>query len=366
MMEIKIEKYIKSYLKNYTIGQKVWNYEDGCVLKGCIDIYKVTKEQSYLDYVIDYMEKYIDQDGNISRYSAKEYNIDSISSGKVLFFLYDETGNEKYMIAIKKLMKQLESHPRTKSGSFWHKNIYPNQIWLDGLYMAQPFYMTYETRINNKMNYGDILNQFKNVKKYLFDQDKKLYYHAYDESKEQPWANQETGQSPNFWIRAMGWYMMSLIDTMDEMSVEIFEDYKYYESLFKEAIAGILLYQDPKTRLFYQVIDQGSREGNYVETSGSLMIGYSILKGCRLGVLQKEKYQRIGQEIIESIAEHKLVEKGEDLHLIDICSVAGLGPGNKRDGSFLYYISEPITKDDPKASGILLMAYAELLLLETE
>ncbi len=363
---MKFEQYVTSYLTDYQNAKNDWNYEDGCVLMGAVLFYQATGNKFYKDFIVRYMERFINPDGSINNYKKEHYNIDSINSGKILFFLYEETGEEKYRAAIEVLMDQLRSQPRTKCNNFWHKKIYPNQIWLDGLYMAQPFYMAYETRFHHKENYKDIINQFKNVRKYLYNEDKKLYYHGYDEAKIQFWADKKSGVSSNFWLRAMGWYIMALIDTMDEIPEKNFEDYKTLEMLFKESMKGILLYQDKESKLFYQIIDKADIENNYLETSGSAMIAYSILKGCRLGALQKEKYQAIGEKIIKSLLENKLIEVAGQLKLKDICSVAGLGPDSDRDGSLAYYLSEPVVCDDQKGAGALIMAYAQLLMLHKE
>lgn len=363
---MKFERYISSYLTDYQNAKTDWNYEDGCVLMGTVLLYKVTNDEYYKNFIINYMKKFINEDGSINHYEKEHYNIDGINTGKILFFLYEETKEEKYRLAIEVLMNQLRSHPRTKSNNFWHKNIYPNQVWLDGLYMAQPFYMAYETKFNQKKNYNDIIDQYKNVRNYLFNEDKMLYYHGYDEARLQPWADKETGLSQNFWLRAMGWYLMALIDTMDEMSEEIFEQYKVLEQLFKEGVKGILLYQDKESKLFYQLIDKADIDENYLETSGSAMVAYAILKGCYLGVLQKDKYQEIGEEIVTSLIDNKLLEIDGTLKLTGICSVAGLGPGNTRDGSVEYYLSEPVVSEDQKGVGAFMMAYAQMLLLKND
>lgn len=363
---MKFERYVTSYLTDYQNAKKDWNYEDGCVLMGAVMLYQATKNERYKDFVVNYMKNYINSDGSINHYDKEQYNIDSINTGKILFFLYNETKDERYRVAIEVLMDQLRNQPRTKSSNFWHKKIYPNQIWLDGLYMAQPFYMAYETKFNQKKNYKDIIEQFENVRKYLYNDDKKLYYHGYDEARVQLWADKATGLSSNFWLRAIGWYLMALIDTMDEMSEEVFEQYKFLEHIFKEGIKGILQYQDKDSKLFYQVIDKVNINNNYLETSGSAMVAYAIIKGCRLGALLKDKYQQIGEDIINSLIQNKLIEKNGILTLTDICSVAGLGPGNTRDGSTEYYLSEPIVSDESKGVGAFMMAYAQLLLLLEE
>lgn len=362
---MKFNLFTTNYLNHFQGEKKKWNYEDGCVLMGCVQLYQATGEKKYQEFVLDYLKSYILEDGIIQYYEEEKYNIDSINTGKILFYAYEWTGEEKYRKAIEVLMNQLRNHPRTESGNFWHKEIYPYQIWLDGLYMAQPFYMTYETKFERKEHYNDIIDQFKNVRKYLYNEEKELYNHAYDETKELFWADRETGKSPNFWLRSMGWYLMALIDVMSEMDETIFEHYKVLEELFREAVKGILKYQDKISKLFYQVIDRADIKDNYLETSGSAMIGYAILKGCNMGVLLKDKYQEIGVGIVDSLTDNMLIEIDGSLKLSNMCSVAGLGPAHntRRDGSIEYYLSEPIVCDDQKGVGAYLMAYAQKMML---
>lgn len=359
---MKVENYLERYLLEYQNYKPYWNYEDGCVLIGCKQMYEATREQKYLDFIIKYLNDVIKEDGCISNYELEQFNIDSMNAGKVLFYIYDMTKEEKYRKAIEFLMERLSCHPRTKEGNFWHKSIYPYQVWLDGLYMAQPFYMEYETRFHGKENYQDILHQYKTVRKHMFDENKKLYYHGYDEAKVQPWCSKDTGLSKNFWLRSMGWYLMSLVDVIDAMSIEIYEDYREFRDLLREAVNGILQYQDSETNLFYQVIDHKDDKNNYLETSGSAMVGYTILKACRLDLLSTEKYLTTGIGIVEGLIQYKLKEGAEGCKLCDICHVAGLGPGDKRDGSVSYYLLEPRVSDDAKGVGPFMMAYAELLL----
>ena len=282
-------QFIESYMKEYHNYKSYWNYEDGCILMGCQQLYMATLDEKYIQFILRYLKDFINDDGSINHYESDKFNIDSINAGKILYFVYELTRQDKYRKAIDLLMDQLRKHPRTESGNFWHKLIYPNQIWLDGLYMAQPFYMEYETEFGNKEHYSDIINQFENVRKYMYNKEKGLYYHAYDERKIQPWADKNTGLSPNFWLRSIGWYLMALIDTIGNMSVEIFEMYKRLEVIFKEAIKEILKYRDEKSGLFYQIVDRSDIQNNYTETSGSAMVAYAILKACRMGVLSKEK-----------------------------------------------------------------------------
>jgi len=361
------------YLNKYRDYKNYWNYEDGCVLTGALRLYCACRDGKADDFaadgradrlkafVLDYLKRVIDTEGNITTFDESHYNIDNINSGKVLFFAYDETGDERYKKAAEYLMKRLDNHPRTDCGSFWHKEIYPYQIWLDGLYMAQPFYMEYETRFNKNNRYSDIVGQFKTVRERLFNDEKKLYYHGYDEKGVQPWCNPENNCSRNFWLRSMGWYLMALIDSIEAMDITLFDFYRELQAIFHEAVDGILRYIDTGKYMFYQVIDRADAEGNYFETSGSSMVGCAILKACRLGVLPAEKYRHIGKRIFEGIVENKLVKTEEGCLLTDICLVAGLGPGEKRDGSVEYYLSEKVGSNDAKGVGPFMMLMAEYI-----
>ena len=275
------------------------------------------------------------------------------------------TGEERYKKACQTLMTQLKYQPRLTTGNFWHKLIYPFQVWLDGLYMGQPFYMEYDNRWGGRTRYYDILNQFNQARKLLYDEKACLYYHAYDEYKDRKWADPKTGLSPNFWLRSIGWYLMALADCYGLASEELYDVKARLGELYREAIHGVLKYQDPESKLFYQLIALPQQEGNYLETSGSLMIAYSILKACRLGALLADKYQAKGLEIYQAVLDQKLYEDKDGVcHLADTCAVAGLGPRNERDGSVAYYLSEPVVDDDVKAAGVLMMATAEKIMAE--
>lgn len=353
-----IEKFIESYLSQYSRYKESWNYEDGCVFKGAIDLYRVTKEEKYLDFVLKQLEFFIKEDGDINNYQKEEFNIDNVNAGKVLFDVYEITGEEKYKKATELLREQLEKHPRTQENNFWHKQIYPNQVWLDGLYMAMPFYARYEKDFNSAKGFEDIHQQFVNVKKRIWDASKQLYYHGYDESRNERWCDPETGLSKNFWGRAMGWFVMAMVDTLEIMGSE--SPYsKDLLAMLVEAIDGLLQYQDEESGMWYQVIDAQNKEGNYLETSGTLMIAYSILKGVRLGYLS-ESMKQWGEKAFQGCIERYLdTEKNQ---LGGICGVAGLGNNPYRDGSYEYYISEKIIPNDPKGAGTFLMTYSEYLL----
>lgn len=248
-------KYIEHHLRTFPAQVPCWNYEDGCVMMGSIMLYQITGNSYFKEFVVNYMEQFICADGTISTYRLEDYNLDNLNSGKALFFLYDETGDEKYKKAMDQLRGQIEVQPRTETGNFWHKAIYPWQVWLDGLYMAQPFYAAYEREYGNQ-DYTDTVIQFKQVRERMFDPGRHLYYHGYDERKVQQWADKETGLSKNFWLRAMGWYLIALIDTIEEMQRPGTEETRVLSEIFCEAVDGILKYQDRESKLFYQVIDK--------------------------------------------------------------------------------------------------------------
>ena len=358
----RVDQYIAQYLDRYRAYQEYWNYEDGVLLTGCRQMYEATKDTRFRDYILRYLEQRVEPDGSIPTYHRETNALDDLDCGKLLFFALDETGDDRYLKALEYHMERLHRHPRCACGSFWHKDIYPYQIWLDGLYMAQPLYMEYETRFNGMEHYDDILVQFRNVRKYLYDPEKGLYRHGFDEAREQPWADKVTGCSHNVWSRALGWWLIALVDTMEAMNRQVYEQYRELEDLFREAVKGLLPYLDPGTGMMHQIVDLTELEGNYLESSGSVMAAAAILKGVRLGVLLPEKYLHIGRKIFESVCSLKLREDTDGvIRLQDICHVAGLGPGNKRDGSIEYYLSEPISADDAKGVGPFMMAYAEFL-----
>ena len=359
---MELQAWFKAYLKEFTPYKANWNYEDGCVLMGSIRMYEATGDTEYRDFVLRYLDGRVTPEGGVPSFGVDSFNIDSINSGKALFFALEQTGEERYRKAIEFVMSRLREHPRCKCGSFWHKTIYPNQIWLDGLYMAQPFYMQYERDFDGLKNVGDIMKQFDNVRAMLYAPDKHLFYHACDEARVQPWCDKQTGCSPNFWLRSMGWYLMALADCAELCPETLYDSRRKLMDMLREALKGMLEYRDAKTGLFYQVIDRPDEPGNYIETSGSAMIACALMKAARIGAMLKEKYAPVGLAIFNDIVEQKLRMQDGQVRLCDICQMAGLGPGDKRDGSVAYYLSEPIIANDSKGVGPLMMAAAEMLL----
>lgn len=369
-----IDKYINELMEKSAPGKPYWNIEvirggkeakwnyiDGCMTNSLIELYKLTGDKKIYDFVKSYIDYFVEDDGTVRTFEKEKYSTDDVAEGRVLFALYDISGEEKYRKAIDNIYEQLKTHPRTPEGNFWHKKIYPNQIWLDGLYMAQPFYLQYETVYNGMKNYNDIIGQIKNVRKIMFDEKKKLYYHGYDASRKSFWADKNTGLSKSFWLRSIGWYTVALADCASIINEQMYDEYRTITSILKEIIDSLLTYQDPKTKMFYQVVDKGGEKGNYVETSGSAMIAYSILKAARMKILP-ERYVKIGLDIFNGICENMLKEENESLNLNGICLVAGLGPedNRRRDGTYEYYISEPVVANDAKGVGAFVMAYIEV------
>ena len=339
-----------------------WNYIDGCMMIALLNLHRITGEERYYEFAEQFIDYYVFEDGSLRGYSEEEYNLDHICEGRVLFDLYRMSGKEKYKKAIEKLYGQLTRHPRTHEGSFWHKKIYPNQVWLDGLYMAQVFYARYTTEMEDCRGYEDIRRQFRTVRERMFDPETGLYRHGYDASKKAFWAD-ENGLSANPWLRSLGWFSAALIDVTTELA-EGHDDFREeMTAIARELAKNLLPYIDQNTNMLYQVPSQIGREGNYPETSGSAMVAYFYLKGARMGMLDAS-YADIGEKIFLSICNRYLSERDGKLNLGGICLVAGLGPESdrRRDGTYAYYMSEPVVENDAKGLAPFLMCYTELLL----
>jgi unsaturated rhamnogalacturonyl hydrolase len=341
----------------------VWSYTQGLIAQAMLQVWKATGDEKYYAYAKSYADKLINSDGTISGYKVEEYNLDRLNSGKFLFDLYGITKDERYKKAIFKLREQLLTHPRTSEGGFWHKKIYTSQMWLDGLYMGAPFYARFAKEYNQPEAFTDIINQFKLICKHSLDPKTGLYFHGWDESKAQKWANQVTGCSPHVWGRAMGWYAMALVDVLDFIPVE-HPERKDILGILKQVAEGIKQYQDKKSGLWYQVMDQGKREGNYLEATASSMFTYTLLKAVRLGYIEP-KYRKTAVKGYQGILK-LLVKENEvgTIRLTQCCSVAGLGGNPYRDGSYTYYIHEPVRDNDPKGVGPFIMACMEINLLK--
>lgn len=337
-----------------------WNYIDGCMITAVLALYRMTGDEKYVQFADAFVGWFVQEDGTIRTYDIAEYNLDHINPAKNLFALYELTQKEKYRRAMGTVRQQLDTMPRTKEGNFWHKKIYPWQVWLDGLYMAQPFYMQYETCYNKMQGCLDSFRQFQTVREHMRDEKTGLYYHGYDESRQMYWADPQTGCSPNFWLRALGWFVIALTDTIEAMDEQLYYEYRTLWAQLQELIDAILPWQTPNG-MFYQVIDKPNEKGNYLETSGTAIIAYGILKAVRLGILP-EKYRTFGQKAFWGTCEKYLsVGKDGKPALGGICLVAGLGGAQRRDGSLQYYFSEPVVENEAKGVAPLLLAYTEIL-----
>jgi unsaturated rhamnogalacturonyl hydrolase len=353
----------ESVMERHPLLAKKWAYEWGVLLKSVEQVWLRTRDRRYFDYIKKNVDEFVDPKGNIRTYRLKEYNLDQINAGKLLFRLYDETGDGRYKKAIYLLREQLRTHPRTDEGGFWHKQIYPHQMWLDGIYMAGPFYAEFARTFGETEGFDDVAYQIILVENHTRDAETGLLYHGWDESRNQRWANPETGCSPHFWGRAIGWYAMAILDVLDHLP----EDYPKREeiiAIFADVIGAVAAVQDQSTGLWYQILDQGDREGNYFEASASCMFVYAMVKGVRKGYIAKE-YLEVAERGYAGILEHLVEVDGQGLvNLNGICSVAGLGGEPYRDGSFEYYVSEPIVTNDYKGVGPFILASVEIEELE--
>lgn len=360
-----LERYVRDFLAGYEeqLFHGKWNYTGGCVLMGAKYMHEATGDPFYLGVIDDFARRYVDENGTIFGFDPAEHNVDLMCSGRVLYGLLDRTGEARFRRGIETVMNNLREQPRTREGNFWHKQIYPNQVWLDGLYMVQPFYVEYESRFGTGEGYTDTLSQFANVRRILFDGEKGLYYHGYDESRSVFWADPVTGLSKSFWLRSIGWLLMALVDCYELMDGRK-ADKQPLADMLREALDGLLRYQDRESCLFYQVVDQPELAGNYLETSGSAMAAYALLKGVRLGMLP-EAYRTRGEDILCGLCACRMRMDGGRLHLTGICRTGGLGPADnpRRDGTPAYYVSEPIVEDNGHGAAALIMAYSESLRL---
>ncbi|MFC4319999.1 glycoside hydrolase family 88/105 protein [Litchfieldia salsa] len=339
-----------------------WSYDYGVVLKGTELVWRQTGDQKYLDYMKKNMDAFVNDDGDIREYNVETFNIDHINNGKVLLTLYKETGELKYKKAADLLRSQLRSHPRTSEGAFWHKKIYPYQIWLDGLYMGAPFYAEYVKEYGNQEEFDDITKQFLLCAKNTKDHETGLLYHAFDEKKVQPWADPETGLSKNFWGRSMGWFVMAIVDTLPFIP-EDHKDRNRLISMLQEIMQALKSVQDQDSHVWYQVLNKSEKKGNYLEASASCMILYAMAKGLRLKIIGDEWREQANKVYEGILAEFITVTSEGYVNLNKNCEVAGLGGPDNRDGTFEYYISEPIITNDLKGVGAFILAAAEMEML---
>ncbi len=335
-----------------------FGYSQGVGCCAMLKMWKATGDRTYFDYVEKWLDNLILEDGSIHRYDRSAYNLDFINSGKVLFDCYRETGKQKYRRAMDVLIKQLKDQPRTCDGGFWHKLRYQHQMWLDGLYMASPFLSQFGAEFNQPEWIDEAVKQIKLCHLHTYDAKTGLYHHAWDESRTQRWADPETGHSPNFWGRSIGWWFMALVDNLDFIP-EDHPDRAFVISLVQGLADTLPKYQD-KNGLWYQVIDCPKREGNYPEASVTTQCMYAIAKAVNKGYIDAS-YRQYAEKAFEGLKSKLLGENADgSLTLTRCCAVGGLGGNPYRDGSFEYYIGERIRNNDAKATGPFIMGCLEL------
>jgi unsaturated rhamnogalacturonyl hydrolase len=343
----------------------LWNYHYGLVLQGIYAVGKKTGDDRYLRWVKSLYDTKIAGDGGIAGYRVEDYNLDQINAGKNLFDLYKDFKEEKYRIAIETLRGQLRGQPRTTTGGFWHKQIYPFQMWLDGLYMDGPFYARYAAEFGAAGDFEDMVHQFVLVESKTRDEETGLLYHAWDEARKQRWADPVSGRSPHFWGRALGWYCMALVDALDFIPPVPArqEGIGALTAIANRLVLPVLKYQDQAGGLWYQILDKGGCGKNYLESSASSMFVYFLLKMIRRGLVPPASLSLIREAAFagyQGLVQKMLSEdSGGELHLGGICKVAGLGGNPYRDGSFDYYMSEPVVTDDFKGVGPFILASLE-------
>lgn len=363
MVHSQMERCPQATYLDYKPGKLSWSYTPGLELKAFLDVYEAYGDQRIYDYVYDWYNEIVNEDGTIQTYSVDSYNVDLICPGRSLFYFYDKTGDEKFLKAIQLIKTQIDGHPRVSEGAFWHKKVYPHQVWLDGVYMAEPFYVEYATRFlegeAQQEAFAEIVNEFVVAEKYTYDPATKLYRHAWDESHSMFWCNPETGQSQHCWGRALGWFCMAMVEVLDYLP----EDYAGRQTIIdilRKVCAELPKWADPESGMWYQVMDQPGREGNYLEATCSAMFTYTFLKGVNRGYLDsslapyaKGLYKGLVDTFIST-------DENGFISLEKCCSVGGLGGSNNRMGDYAYYLSEPIRPNDSKGVGPFIWASLEI------
>ncbi len=336
-----------------------WGYTHGLVVKSMLEMWRHTGEDKYFDYAKIYADSLIDDEGRIKTMKYLSFNIDNINPGKALFDFYDKTKDERYKVAMDTLLKQMSEQPRTSDGGFWHKKVYEHQMWLDGIFMASPYLAQYATQFNQPALYEEVVKQITLIAKHTYDPKTGLYFHGWDESRTQNWANKETGCSANLWSRSLGWYSAAIVDALDYLPLDI-QGRDQITNIVDTLAKNIVKYQDIESGVWWQVTDQGNRQGNYLESSASALFVYFLSKSINKGYISSEKYLPATKKAFEGMTKEFIKEEANGTYtLTNCCAVAGLGGKGQRDGSFAYYINEPKIENDPKSVGSFILASIE-------
>jgi unsaturated rhamnogalacturonyl hydrolase len=354
-----------SVLPGYSPLYWKWHYEHGLFLRAILEVGFATGNPHYMQFVHDWVDHFVTPKGRIRSYRLSDFSLDQINPGNLLFHFNHQAGGEQYEQAIELLGRQLRSQPRTKSGGFWHKKVYPYQIWLDGLYMAAPFYAKYARLFEDPAIFDDVTRQIILIEKRTRDPKTGLLYHAWDESRQQKWANPETGCSPNFWGRGMGWYAMALVDVLEVLPAA-HPDHPVLVEILGRISHALLRFQDSESGLWYQVVDLPGRPGNYRESSVSAMLAYTFAKAVRKGYLPAE-YLPVARRCYHGLLANMVkVDALGRLTLEGTCGAAGLGGAPYRAGSFEYYATEKTITNDFKGVGPFILAALEMESAGTE
>ena len=340
-------------------GKKTdWNYIDGCMLGALCALSEITGDDRYAAFVEQVGDAFVNEDGSIRTFDAEKRRLDDYNEGRILFPLIRRTGKEKYRRAAEMLHAELMKQPRIPEGNFWHKEIYPNQVWLDGTYMALPFEAMYRKELGDG-DFTDVCSQIRSVREHMRDEKTGLYYHGWDATRKAFWADPETGLSRSFWLRAFGWFVLALSELCEILPEG--GELREMQDTLREALEAAGRFADPETGMYWQVMDQPGREGNYLETSGSCMIACAMLRAARLGIAGEET-GHLGRKTFDSIVRDRLKCTENEMGIGGICLVAGLGPESdrRRDGTYAYYISEPVVENDAKGVAPFVLCYTEI------
>ncbi|MDR1756441.1 MAG: glycoside hydrolase family 88 protein [Culturomica sp.] len=336
-----------------------WDYTQGLMAQALMATAETYGKQEFFDYTEQFARQFVDSTGAILTYKLEDYSLDRLNGGKFLWKMWRRSGEERYKAAALLLRSQLDAHPRTHEGGFWHKKIYPWQMWLDGLYMGAPFYAQCAGEQNRPEDFNDVIDQFTLVYRHTYDPRTGLNFHGWDESREQAWADPETGCSPHVWGRAVGWFFMALTDVLDFIPAEHPRRGEITELLVRVA-EGVKNTREPASKVWYQVLDEPERAGNYLEASASSMFVYALLKAVRMGYLPADPYLTVAEESYQGVIRQFVRQEADGtVSLTRCCAVAGLGGNPYRDGSFEYYVGEKIRDNDPKGVGPFILASLE-------
>jgi unsaturated rhamnogalacturonyl hydrolase len=335
-----------------------WVYDFGVITSGLKTLWQSTGDRRYFDHIKKGVDTFVNDDGTIKTYKVEDYNLDQIRMGTAVMTLYRVTGEAKYKKAAELLRSQLKNQPRTSEGGFWHKKIYPSQMWLDGLYMGEPFFAEYAETFNEPQDFDDIASQFIWMESHVRDPRTGLLYHGWDESKKMPWADKSTGRAPMFWGRAVGWYVMALVDVLDYLPKDHPKRAQLI-AILNRTLEAVEKVQDKQSGTWWLILDLPGRKGNYLEASASCMFAYAMAKGVRMGYLPP-RFSKTAANAWAGIQKEFVAHNANGVDLLKTIGGAGLGGTPYRDGSFEYYTGENVVTNDPKGIGAFLLAAVEM------